>query len=157
MNAHLSNDELTDILLGTPRVGTEAHIQSCPECRKETDDVARSLRSFKTWTHEQAAVREPALHVFTVTSLKETRSFVNWFSWSAVLSLIVIALALMIAPKPRTNPNMPQSIAQPDADDALLLQVQQELDNSVPRALAPAAVLTAERNRVIREAQFRTQ
>jgi predicted anti-sigma-YlaC factor YlaD len=152
MNAHLNNDELTDYLLGTPQVGTEAHLGTCAECRAEADKVARSIGSFKAWTHAQAVAREPKLNVFAFAALKENRLFVSWFSWSASLALFVVALVLMAMPRQReTPPVAAQSTVQPDAGDVLLVQVQQDLENNVPRALAPAEMLTAERNRMIRE------
>lgn len=157
MSGHLSNDEFTDHLLGTAQGPTTEHIRSCAECGAEAERVARSLNAFKTWVCREASAQEPTLNVFGFAARKEKRSFVMWFSWSAVLALIVIAGALMMTPTQSTKPEVAQSSSQPDADDALLMEVQQDLDRSVPQALAPAAMLAAERNRVIQETRVRNQ
>lgn len=157
MNGHLSNDEFTDHLLGTEQGTATEHLGSCAECGDEVDRVAHSLNAFKAWVHQRAATEEPKLNVFGLAAAKEKRSFVMWFSWSAVLALIVIAAALMLTPRHGPAPQAVQSSSQPDADDALLMEVQQDLDRSVPEALAPAAMLAAERNRVIQETRVRNQ
>jgi hypothetical protein len=154
---HLNDDQLTEYLLGEAQAATAQHLQSCAECSSEAERVKRSLHSFKAWTHEQAVVQEPKLNVFSLASRVENRSFTLWFSWSAVLALIVIAFALMITPAKSPAPEVVQSSSQPDADDALLMEVQQDLDRNVPQALAPAALLAAERNRVIEESRVRNQ
>jgi hypothetical protein len=157
MNVHLSNDEFTDHLLGTGQGTTAEHVQACAECGAEAERVARSLNAFKVWVHQRAAAEEPKLNVFSFAERRDKRSFVMWFSASAVLALTLIAFALMMSPTQAPKPAVAQSGSQPDADDALLMEVQQDLDRSVPRALEPAAMLAAERNRVIRETRTRNQ
>jgi hypothetical protein len=155
-DVHVNDDELAEYLAGEAQAATAQHLQSCSTCSSEAALVKQSLQSFKAWTHQRAAAEQPKLKVFSFASRVENRSFTLWFSWSAVLALIVIALGLMVTPSQKPIPQAVQS-SQPDADDALLMEVQQDLDRSVPQALAPAAMLAAERNRVIRETRVRNQ
>jgi hypothetical protein len=79
------------------------------------------------------------------------------FAWAAALVLFAAATVLLaLSPSPQSKRVVPNSntagyadAAIYDDDDALLLSIQHDLESDIPQALAPAALLTVERNRVI--------
>lgn len=162
MKGHLSNEELASQLLGEFDGAREQHLESCSECRAEIERLGKSLRVFKTWVHEQAALREPTVNVFEVTQfdMKSKRNgdapLSRWMRVAALAALIIFALLLMRPTQVQPVQNA-EIVPQPDADDALLIEVQNDLEREVPHALAPAVMLTAERNRMIEQTQVQNQ
>lgn len=175
MKGHLSNEELTEYLLGSGQSATAEHIASCAECRGEAERVAKALNAFKTWAHEESS-KQAAVNVWAVAPARQSRARRSVFAWSATAAMTVFALALVLmlshphsGVPAQGNPGQLASangqtpvtqVAEPRqqiSDDQLLLEVQQALDSSVPDALEPAALLASERNRVLEKTETRNQ
>lgn len=64
LNAHLSDAEFTDLLLGSIPPSVTAHLESCSECAEEARSVSGAILNFdresRAWA-EQRASTQPAL------------------------------------------------------------------------------------------------
>jgi hypothetical protein len=86
--AHLTDEQFTDLLLGTIPSSVTAHLQACPECAEEAQRVSGAIGSFsqqsRLWAERRAASTMPAHH-----------SVLSWFSrpmaWSAAAAALAIA------------------------------------------------------------------
>ncbi len=164
MKGHLSNDEFTEHLLGAGQSATEEHLASCAECREEAARVARALGAFKVWAREESS-KQAAVNVWAVSLSQRKHVPRGVLAWAGTIGMTVItAMLLLVLGNPHVSPPKPagpnvghQVQSQQESDDQLLLEVQAALDSNVPRALAPAAMLASERNRVIQETATRNQ
>jgi predicted anti-sigma-YlaC factor YlaD len=150
MTSHLNDEQMTDWLLGTAGEDIVQHLASCEGCRAEASGMQTAIAEYARSTRAQAEVRRlQPVAAASRLSAAQAANRRHWLptrlSWVASFALLALAaILLMTAP----SPQMPTAARQ-DADDALLMEIQQQLERDVPEALAPAAVLTAERNRVI--------
>ena len=164
MKGHLSNDEFTEHLLGAGQSATEEHLASCAECRAEAERVASALGAYKMWAHEESE-KQQSVNVWAFSFAQPKHARRGVLAWAGTVGMTVIAAMLLLVlgnpdgspPKP-VGPNVGHQVQlQEESDDQLLVEVQATLDRTVPRALAPAAILASERNRVIQETATRNQ
>jgi anti-sigma factor RsiW len=148
MTTHLSDEQLTEVLLGSANEETAGHVRDCAACRAEAGDIREMIAEYTQLARAQADARVlPPINV----SRKQVQNFSpQRLSWVASFALLAVAVfMLMMTPSPRR----PVSAPVQDADDALLVDIQEDLAREVPEALEPAAALAAERNRVIAHVQ----
>ena len=51
MSAHLTEEELTDTLLGISSLTVNAHLLGCPACADELESVKRAIAGFRDAAH----------------------------------------------------------------------------------------------------------
>lgn len=147
MTTHLSDEQLTEVLLGSANEETAGHVRDCAACRAEAGDIREMIAEYTQLARAQADARVlPPINV----RHKPVQNFSpQRLSWAASFALLAVAVfLLMMTPSPRRV-----SAPVADADDALLIDIQEDLTREVPEALEPAAMLAAERNRVIAHVQ----
>lgn len=147
---HLNDEQMTEWLLGSATDEIGVHVNGCPQCRAELEELHGTIGRYAGLMRARAQERTlgaviPARKPSHKSSHKDDRLWTGRLSWAASAALLVFAVLLLaITPSPRQRVAPAQ-----DADDALLMEIQRDLDREVPQALAPAALLAAERNRVI--------
>ncbi len=148
MKEHLDDGDVTEFLLDMPSNAAEAHILTCDPCCAEVEDARAAVMQIR------ASLRDAAHRPETFWSMQEARILQRAQRrpagramapvWAAACALILLAVLLLRAGSPQI-----EVAAQPDPDDVLLEQVQADLYQQVPSALAPAVVIAQERNRMM--------
>ena len=147
MNNHLSEDQMTEWVLGTRDEYVLRHLETCQACSVEVEELRSTISSFRDAIHataqsDQSFWRDQQL------ALRERVSERDWYPlhWAwAVVMVIVLITAIFLTRTPNTR----QNYASDDADNALLQEVQGDLAREVPEALAPAVLIAQERNEVL--------
>jgi hypothetical protein len=139
---HLADEELTVLLAGGAPRAAQQHLDACSACHQERERLEQDLAGMRAsvdelaeqpeafWTRQRAGVLARAgrrrLAVLSAPLL------------ATACLLLALALGLLNAePAPA-----PQAVASPSAD--MLVEVERTLQQPVPDALAPAALLTDE-------------
>jgi anti-sigma factor RsiW len=147
VNNHLSEDQITECVLGTSDEYVRRHLETCDACSFETEELRRTISSFRdsihaTAQHDQSFWRNQQL------AIREQVSARDWYplhwAWVAAMAMVLIAAILLTR-----TPNTPQNKATEDADKVLLQEVQGDLAREVPEALAPAVLIAEERNEIL--------
>ena len=64
MNEHLTSEQITEWLAGTPEPETARHARECPRCRAEVESLREALAQFREsgrrWTAHHATNPAPA-------------------------------------------------------------------------------------------------
>ena len=138
-SAHLTDEQFTDLLLGTSPSPVQAHLKACPQCAAEAASVSGAIGSFAQQTRlwaERRAASQPVL-------VPQRQPVFEWLhrprAWTA--AALAIALAAGIGVSVRNNhasseprqavisqPAVPQvSPATIKADNELLSAIDGEL------------------------------
>ncbi len=144
MTEHLTDEQMAEWLAGgSGDAAAQQHLAECRECSDEMSLMRSGVAGFAALVHEEAQ-RRPLRQVAVPAA--RTARHTPALVWAAALALLVVATWMF-----RWTPTAPQpsAIAQASGEDTLLLEIQEDLNREVPDALAPALVLTAERNRII--------
>jgi hypothetical protein len=151
---HLSDEQFTDLLLGTIPPSVTAHLEACPPCAQEATRVSGAIGSFeqhsRLWAERRASTH-PAL-------APAPQPVITWLTrpaaWSAMAATLLLAAITGIGALHRTGHTVPfqqpaqQQVAavQPaaqlspatlQADNALLFAIDGELsaDAAPPASL----------------------
>lgn len=142
MMEHLTDEQMAEWLTGAlSDSGAGQHLTDCRQCSHDVECMAGAITGFAAIMRDEAAQRQLQPLATLAPAMHGSR-----LVWAAALAMLAIA-ALMLRWTP--PPERQQSAASHPSDDMLLLEIQQDLNREVPKALAPALVLTAERNRII--------
>jgi hypothetical protein len=150
MNHHLTDEEITEGMLGANALQQQKvadHLPACATCSAEIHELHYLLASFRDtvvtagerdasfWARQRMGVEE-RLHPTKHSPLR----------WAAnALALLVLLGAFLLLRAPRPVPRATNDVN----DDLLLEQVQSDLERDYPVALAPAALITNERTRAL--------
>jgi len=154
---HLSDENLTELLLGTPEEAVAAHVAGCEACRAELARLSAAVSRASEWT--RAAAERPAGFWYTQrqailegVSARPQRSHLT--AWASVLAALVLTAVLLgrvsVEPNLMTGNggNSVDSAAAPvDPDDELMAEIQASVRRPVPRAFEPALLVTQELHR----------
>jgi hypothetical protein len=121
--SHLTSDELIDAVEDLLTPERQAHLSSCPECRRQLDELASVLNEAK-----QVSVPEPSPLFWQHFSSRVNDGIDNeiadawpqWLRWQVLLPLGAVAmiiLALMIS-IPKSSEDAPVALVAPVAPDA---------------------------------------
>ena len=148
MNNHLSEDQITEWVLGTNEEVILRHIEICPVCSAEAEELRLSLSSFRHAIHATAE-RDQSFWRSQQLAFRERVSAREWYPlhWAWVVVMVVILITAIFLTR---TPNAPRNYPSDDADNALLQAVQGDLGRGVPQALAPAVLIAEERNEILR-------
>ena len=140
MEMNPNNAEMPDLLAGLSYGDTG----QCSEGQLEDDPLQQTLRRAHSallavserpetfWCRQQAAIRSRI-------AIEKTSKQPIWGFLVATSALILFTLILL-----RPNRVNPITATQVDADDELLVAVEQVVQTRVPDALAPASLLSEE-------------
>ena len=156
MKGHLSDEQWAAAVLDEKDAATAQHLSECPGCRAELISAAAAVDAARTHTREITELPEAFWRKQreAVHARVERRDIApSWKRWVWVTATIMLILCASIMLSHNSTPSV-QSVASTDADDELLLSVQQAIQSDLPHALRPAALLTSEIDRA--EAMRRT-
>jgi len=144
MQAHLTDEQLLEELDRGAGAMAREHLAACPACREEAKSL-RLLLSRYTETVHAAAERPESFWEAQQTAIARHwsgRPVPRRLVWAVAAACVVLAAALLVGDTPS-----PEAIAQADADQTLLVDVQRSVRRELPRALEPAALLAQEVSR----------
>ncbi len=159
MSAHITQEEMTELLTGTRTNTLDRHLQACVECRDELERVKGSLALFRTASHAWSeSVASDLSEVQQVISLPRARTYASWWKLAAVAAvLLIVFMAAYRVERTSVNNNTVQvttpsgeivesaqdQIAQ---DNELLAQVNSEISESVPTPMQPLQISAVSSN-----------
>ena len=125
MNNHLSEDQITEWLLGARDEDARRHLEACGACSLEVEELRRSISGFRDSVHA-AAERDQSFWRNQQLAISDRVRAKGWYplhwAWVAAMVMVLIAAVLLMR-----SPNPPQNNASEDADKALLQEVQGDL------------------------------
>jgi predicted anti-sigma-YlaC factor YlaD len=160
MSAHITHEEMTELLVGARTNTLDSHLQVCAECREELARVKGSLESFRTaslaWSER---ITSEAAETQQVIALSRRHSYVAWWRLAAIAAVLLIVFAAAYRIK-RSAVNDNTAMATPGAavvestqgqiaeeqiaqDNELLAQVNSEISESVPSPMQPLQISAA--------------
>jgi hypothetical protein len=147
VNDHLSEDQITQWVLGTRDEYVLRHLESCEVCSREVEGLGNATTSFRD-SIRAAAQRDRSFWQSQQLAIRERLSARDWYPlhWAWVAAMIMVLIAAIFLTHP---PKAPQNSASEDADNALLQEVQSDLGRDVPQALAPAVLIAEERDGIL--------
>ncbi len=139
MKAHLTNEELTNRLLGQDSMTIDAHLMDCADCQKELSHLKDSISLFRdtavAWSETAKVTRTEQL------APRHPWRLANWALVAAVLLLVILPAwfihhrgeqsrqAASVSPKTLQT--------QIDQDNQLLSAVSSEITEGVPGPMQP--------------------
>lgn len=123
MNRHLTNDEISAIVAGSPAAETISHLESCVSCRSEVERLEQVLGHFRgavrDWSageyHSQAVIH-PSGHL-----------------WPSLAYACIVALILIVTVIGYRRPSRPNNSFE--SDTQLLKQVNADVARSAPQGM----------------------
>jgi predicted anti-sigma-YlaC factor YlaD len=160
MRAHITQEEMTELLIGTRTSTLDCHLQACAECREELERMKSSLALFRTASHAWSeTVAGEVSEIQQVLSLPRARTYASWWKLAAVTAvLLVVFIAAYRVERTSVNNNTVRvttpsgeiaesSQDQIAQDNELLAQVNSEISESVPTPMQPLQISAASSNR----------
>jgi hypothetical protein len=147
VNNHLSEDQITEWVLGTDKEFILRHIETCPVCFAEAEELLCALSSFRNAIHATAQ-RDERFWRSQQLAVRERASAREWYPlhWAWVVVMVMVLITAIFLTR---TANAPRNYYSDDADYALLQAVQGDLGRGVPQALAPAVLIAQERNEIL--------
>lgn len=130
---HSSNDELMDLQLASDQQALARTLAALADSMRA---VANRPEGF--WQQQHAAIQRRIAESESKSRRAPLRA-----AWAAGLALMLIA-ALLLANGPTPEPPQAATTVTVDADQQLLVAVEQAVQSGVPDALAPASLLAEE-------------
>lgn len=146
MQAHLTEEQIFESLLEAKDAAALRHLAACPACSGELDRLRLATTTLRASANTQAERPEGFwARQRSSAAARNSGRAVRPLAWAAALAAAVLAAMLVQEPRP-VVPATPT----PDPDQALLVSVERAVNRQVPRALAPAALLTQEISRNVK-------
>jgi hypothetical protein len=154
MNAHLDDREMAELVLGRGSRDMTQHLETCGVCRAEAGGLWSAISCCREsihaeaecdetfWTRQRLAIRH---RIATPASMQ----LFPRIALAALAMVLVLFAAFLLVRQPqsaqRAINNAPRQVTSDDADDALLQQVQADIERAFPIALEPAGLISQER------------
>ena len=147
MNNHLSEDQITDWMLGARDNFVSRHLETCHACFVAAEELRSTISCFRDSIHATAQ-RDNSFWREQQLAISEHASARDWYPihWAWVVAMAMVLITAIFLTRP---PNPPQNKATEDADKVLLQEVQRDLGREFPEALAPAVLIAQERNEIL--------
>lgn len=126
---HLNDEELAELLLESDQRELQRTLAALPEWLRSSTQQPEWF-----WQKQQAKIRERI-----ATSRRAVWHLLT--ASACALALLVLAVGLLRGGR---APVPPAPIAQTDSDQELMIAIEQDVQTSVPEALAPATLLADE-------------
>lgn len=156
MSAHITQEEMTDLLMGARTSTLECHLQACAGCREELERVKSSLALFRTASH---AWSESASSEFAasqqVIMVPRAGTYISWWKMAAVAAIMLAVFATAYRIKRTSTDINTGKVTTPSAvttassqdqiaeDNELLAQVNSEISEAVPMPMQPLQISAA--------------
>ncbi len=153
LTSHLTQEELTDNLMGVSSLTVNAHLLSCPACADELDRMKSSITGFRgaahAWGENALIAAENRTSRARVAENRPRRA--RWMVAMAAMILFLAGSAAYLRHQPAVS-QKPATVvatsadesrlsqAQLDQDNQLLSQVNGELSEAVPAPMQPLVV-----------------
>lgn len=147
LSQHLTSEQMDGLLFAHDAGRDEAaalHLKACPACSAELAELRSSLGVFREATTELAERRRPRQNLLSSrpTSARDGfRSVPAYFALAASLAVTAVIVPL-VRPLRKPEAPVPIKVSEPAVapdDDALLMEIDQQLDASVPAVMEPLA------------------
>lgn len=145
MSAHLTNEEMTDRLLGVPSMTVDAHLIECQACLAEFNVMRASIGNFRdaahSWSENAVAVRRNL-----AVASRRTTWMAEWIVAAAFLLLMIVPVLYLRerkSPSATSSQKSPVAVseqAQIEQDNELLSAVNSEITEGVPAPMQPLEV-----------------
>jgi hypothetical protein len=151
MQAHLTEEQIFESLLGAKDAAALEHLAACPACSGELERLRWTTGTLRHSAHSQAERPEDFwTRQRSSAASRITRHAGRPLAWTAAIAAAVLAAMLIQEPRP-----VPPAPPAPDPDQVLLVSVERAVHRQVPQALAPAALLTQEISRNVKPSPVR--
>ena len=150
VDRHLSDAELSELLVGAARSELREHADGCASCREDVRGLATATRGLK----EEWARAETHPEYFWMgqrariaARLAEPAGSLRW-AFAGGLALLALAAGLLINPPSASLPPAATTAQNQavDPDEQLLREIEHSLAHQVPEPLTPATLLVQEMN-----------
>ncbi len=147
MRGHLTSKEVARWLVEGPAPDQEEHTRECGSCRATVAEARAPLSAFRSalveWSEDQAA--RPLRQSTRWEVLRDRMNFMNWVPAFGVAAAVAVLAAFLVrtpmAPKATVQP--PTTQQAQISDTALMEQVDAEVSETVPDAMAPLTDLVS--------------
>jgi ABC-type transport system involved in cytochrome bd biosynthesis fused ATPase/permease subunit len=172
MNAHITDEELLDVMNGHAADHVASHLVQCDECWSKAQQLKDRLAGFASTMRVESARAEAA----TLRRPVRVRAVSPRLGWAiaAAAVLVLAATAMLSSLRPSGTSSAqrlsPSAVSQTEtaqaqpvsatsaaaaeqeqSDAALLMEVQDDMDRELPEALQPVSLIVAERNQFAEE------
>ena len=148
MNSHLSHDQIAKWIAGEDTEVSGLHLATCDACRGEVEEWERDLSCFRESNHAASQKKDVYWRMQQI-AISERLPGKHWlpaFHWIWATAAVAALAAALLLTRPQKSSQRP---AKEEADEALLQQIQSDLGRQFPKALAPAVLITKERNKIL--------
>lgn len=135
---HSSNEELMDLQIASDRQALEPTLAAFVDGAR-----AAAGRPDSFWQRQHAEIRRRIAQ-----SENSSRRAPLHLAWASALALVLIA-TMLLSSGPTPAPSSAATAVTPDADQQLLMAVEQVVQSSVPASLEPASLLTEEMGQAV--------
>jgi hypothetical protein len=151
MSGHLTSKEIARWLVEGPAAGAEAHTSHCWHCQERLAKAVEPLAIFRVglveWSERQPFVPFLANERQPFRRKSESRDWSHFMNWIPAFGLAVAlaVLAGVLVELPAFHPHaIPAQVSNTaTADSALMDQVDEDVSETVPDAMAPLTDLVA--------------
>lgn len=142
MREHLNEEQLNEWLLGGAGSDVTSHLESCEACRHEFEELRQGLNSFRDSVHAAAATLNPAWVAPERSAPLANAVFTTrrWAYAAVLASVIGLTVILLEVDRGRIRHQMTKTVSE----DQILLEIQTDVNERVPDALAPGELLVPE-------------
>ena len=135
MRAHLTSEQMAEVLAGRTDRVVAHHLKSCTWCAEEIATLSAMLGEMRSSATEVAA-RQRSVAILPV------RRAVSGLAWAGAVAALLVAGLMPLALHHRGGaPVAPaKAMVEPGAqvsDEALLNSIQNDLSSSVPESMTP--------------------
>jgi len=141
MNSHLTDEQLNEWILGQAGSDVTRHLDQCPACRHEGEELKQALDGFRDSIHQAAGDYRmrwwaPAEREHPAWS----RLMAQPWAYAATVALILVVSVVLLRFDRRRSPH---PVAHTIGENEILMQIQADVSDDVPNALAPGELLLA--------------
>ena len=133
MNAHLTEHQLSECILGQPNPLAARHIQSCPACASKLAEFQRTLGALRgavrSWSENEANSALAARPAFD----RRVPAPARQLAWALLIAAVCLIASFVL---PRHSGESPASVPWA-GDTALLNQVDAQVSRTAPASMEP--------------------
>jgi len=142
---HLTDEQFTDLLLGSGPAGVQDHLLSCPQCSAEAERVSAAIGSFeqqtRLWAERRAAAR-PALTPMRPPAFQWLHRPQVWASAALAVALAAGFALSSHLHRSQAIPVVAQSTAPRPAPSQVTIAANDARQPAAVAAHAPAAAVS---------------
>jgi hypothetical protein len=140
---HLTEKELSRWMVEGPSVEAKAHVEGCWSCQAKLAEAEEPLKLFRTavvaWSEAQPT---PALRPAAAESGARNWRLMGWLPAASLATAVLLLAAFLVGNGMFRRPVVRPGLAQV-SDSVLMSQVDEEVSEAVPDAMAPLTDLVA--------------